>query len=202
MSKPAILFGFAASVTVAVVVAVRGTSGVEDRASGDQQKRDEPNRSPLAVAVHSNGRLCATANFTAGTISFVDLKTGGILREHRCGNGPADVKWIDADRLIVSLLHDDAVAVVRFDRKTNAASTVTRISVGDEPRGIALRDARLAFVAVTNFDQVAVVDLKANTVVRRLPVGGHPRTLAVSPDGGWLVTCCNVPGRVYVHDAR
>lgn len=174
----------------------------QETVAAEIKAKVELDRSPLAVAVHRNGQWCAVANHTASTISFVDLKTGTILREHRCGNGPADVVWIDDRCVIVSLLNHDAVAVVQFDGKTRTANTVARIPVGDEPRGIALRDSKTAFVAVTNADQVAVVDISAGKVTQRISVVGHPRTLSVSPDGRWLVTLCNVPGKVYVHDAR
>lgn len=181
-----------------------------DGASVIPAPRPAPNRSPLAVALHPRRRLCATANHTAGSVSFVDLKTNAVLCEHPIGNGPADVEWIDEATLLVSLLQDDAVALVRFDRKTNTAKTLARIAVGDEPRGLALMPGdsshgakrRLAFVALTGLDQVGVLDLAARKVVHRIAVGGNPKTVAVSPDGKWLVTCCNVPGRVYVHDAK
>jgi YVTN family beta-propeller protein len=162
----------------------------------------ELDRSPLAIAISPNGRFAATANHTAGSVSLVDLKNGHVIHEHRCGNGPADVVWIDEERLLVSLQHDDDVVLLRLEN--NRLRTIKTISVGDEPRGIALHlteSSQRAFVALAGIDEVAVIDLQSQQVIKRIPVGGIPRSLAVSPDGRWLITCCNVPGSVSVHDA-
>lgn len=172
----------------------------------------ETDRSPISVAVSPTGRYCVSANHTAQSISLVDLKPGHVVAEHHIGGGPADVVWVDRKSILVSLLHDDAVAVVKFVEKDGQRQLTTDavIPVGDEPRGIALgwsspekasdEKPDRAFVAVSGADQVVVLDLKLRQVVRRIPVGGLPRTLAVSPNGRWLVTCCNIPGELLVHD--
>jgi len=87
-----------------------------------------------------------------------------------------------------------------FDGNTKSLKTEHTISVGDEPRGIAVSNQK-AFIAVSGNDEVAVLDLKSHKVLKRIPVGGIPKTVSVSPDGKWLVTCCAVPGEVWVHDA-
>ncbi|HUG90167.1 MAG TPA: c-type cytochrome [Planctomycetaceae bacterium] len=206
------------------LVAVGLATGVAVSLSGSE--RETPNgperppaavprdldRSPLAVAVSPDGRWCATANHTSDSVSLVDLKAGRVVAEHACGRGPVDLAWIDDRRLLVSLLHDDAVAVLEL-RNGEAGlqlATSASIPVGDEPRGIALAPERAeggnesrvsrAFVAISGQDEIAVLDLASQKVTTRIPVGGQPRTLGASPDGRWLVTCCNVPGQVFVHD--
>jgi YVTN family beta-propeller protein len=159
-------------------------------------------RSPLAIAISPDGRYAATANHTAGSVSLVDLKSRRVVHEHRCGNGPVDVVWIDEKRLLVSLRDDDDVALLEL--ANGRLRTTKTIAVGDEPRGIALHLKSApprAFVALAGIDQVAVIDLQTNQVIKQLPVGGIPRSVAVSPNGRWLITCCNVPGNVYVYDA-
>lgn len=174
--------------------------------TAQRKRHTEPDRSPLAVAVNPAGDLIATANHTAGRVAFVDWKSGRVLREHSVGGGPVDVVWVDASTVLVSLLHDDALAAVRFDRASRQAKTLATIPVGDEPRQIAMsraaktKSATRVFVALCGDDSVAVVDWKRRKVVRRIPMGGQPRHLTVSPDGRWLVTGCNVPGEVYVHE--
>jgi YVTN family beta-propeller protein len=165
------------------------------------------NRSPVAVAVSPDGKFIASANHTGDSVSLVDTKTLQVVAEHRCGNGPADVVWIDDRTLLVSLLNDDAVAFLSLDN--NRLRTEKVVAVGDEPRGLAVKPAaksegrlQRAYVAVSGLDEVAVLDLKKQTVTARVPVGGMPRTLTVSPNGRWLVTCCSVPGVVYVHDTK
>lgn len=203
----ACLIGLLAGAT-GLVVGQPADRSTRNRQSKVTDRTRQPDRSPAAVAVNAAGDITATANHTANAISFVDLKAGRVLCEHRAGNGPSDIAWVDSTTVLISLLHDDAVALVRFDRKTASAKTLATIAVGDEPRGLAVAPARdkstssaTAYVALTGEDRVAVVDLKSRTVSRRIPVGGEPRTLAVSPNGRWLVTCCSVPGEVFVHDA-
>ena len=72
-------------------------------------------RSPIAVALSPDRRYCVTANHTSDSVSLVDLRSGRVVTEHRCGRGPVDVVWIDAQTLLVSLLHDDAVALLKLD---------------------------------------------------------------------------------------
>ncbi|MBW3540111.1 MAG: beta-propeller fold lactonase family protein [Planctomycetes bacterium] len=181
----------------------------------DVPPRDEPqpDRSPYGIAVSPDGRWCATANRTADSISLIDLQSGRVALKHRCGREPLDVAWYDAGTLLVSLSADDAVAVLRVDETQGAPrlTMASRIRVGDDPRGLAVPGlsgekqsstaARPAFVAVSGADEVAVLDPSAGRVTARIAVGGLPRTLALSPDGRWLVTCCNRPGEVWVHDA-
>ena len=159
-------------------------------------------RSPVALAVSDDGKVCLTANHTSGSVSLVDLASGRILSELAVGSGPADVAWMNEREALVSLLHDDILVVVT--RIGDKLALGPRFGVGDEPRGLALsKDRKFAYVALGGDDAVAVVDLKSNRSafpVSYLAMGGIPKTVRVSPDGRWLVTCSAVPATVYVHD--
>ncbi len=169
---------------------------------------DEPHRSPLALAISPDKTVCLTANYPAGTVTLVDLRECRILAELGVGSGPVDVAWVDESTALVSLRNDDAVAVVKRDAAR--LSLLKTVVVGDEPGGLALsKIRRRAFVVLSGDDTVAVLDLdqlvseneKQETIVLdRIAVGGIPRTLAISPDDQWLVTCCAVPCEVFVHD--
>ena len=161
-----------------------------------------PDRSPIAVAVSPNGRLCISANYTSDSITLVDLRAGQVLAEHLCGRGPVDVAWIDDEMALACLRHEDAIAVIRING--GRISVIKRVAVGDEPRAIAvLRKGSppRAFVAVSGEDEVAVLDLSKQTVERTIPVGQQPCSIAVTPNGQWLVTACSFAGEVFVHDA-
>ena len=171
-------------------------------------RAEELHRSPLAIAVAADRSICLTANQTAGTVSLVDLRSMSVQRELKVGSGPTDVVWLNSTTAAVSLLHDDAVAIV--SREGGELKLVRTIPVGDEPSGLAVRaDDGSLFVALGGDDAVAVLDGKAiadtSKAVESFPkiaVGGIPRTLALSPDQKWLVTCCAVPCEVFVHDAK
>ena len=56
-------------------------------------------------------------------------------------------------------------------------------------------------MAVLDLEKLRSPDTSAKSIaISRIAVGGIPRTLAVSPDDRWLVTCCAVPCEVFVHD--
>ena len=169
---------------------------------------DEPHRSPLALATSPAQAVCLTANHHAGTVTLVDLKQRRILAELSVGSGPVDVVWLDETTGLVSLQNDDSVAVVK--REGTTLTLLKTLFVGDEPGGLAVStNRRRAFVALGGEDCVAVLDLdrlistegpQETVVVERIAAGGIPRTLAISPDDQWLVTCCAVPCEVFVHD--
>lgn len=168
---------------------------------------EEPHRSPLAIAVSPDRMASLTANHTAGTVSLVNLKSMSVQTELKVGNGPIDVVWLNPTTAAVSLLHDDAVAILAY--ANDQLKLVRTIAVGDEPSGLACRDDGTLFVALGGDDAVAVLESKnivdpnaSNSDIRKIGVGGIPRTLAVSPDQKYLVTCCAVPCEVFVHDAK
>lgn len=170
----------------------------------------EPHRSPIALAVSADGNSCITANHSAGTVSLVDLSTLKVLAEVAVGRSPAAIAWLDAETALVSLLDDDCIAVVQ--RTGSELKVLRTIAVGDEPRGISVSKTRpRAFVAIGGNDAVAVLDTEQlrspnssdkSIVIKRIPVGGIPRAVAISPDDRWLVTCCSVPCEVFVHDTQ
>lgn len=170
---------------------------------------DESDRSPISLAVSGDGRACLTANHTSGSVSLINLRDGRVESELAVGRGPADVVWLDATTAIVSLLRDDALAVVKRD---GGQLTLHRTAfVGDEPRGIALsKDGKRLFVALGGEDAIAVVEvaglLNAKSdgqqpgAVTRYLAPGIPKMVRVSPDGRWLVACCAVPSAILVYD--
>ncbi|WP_397570608.1 c-type cytochrome [Schlesneria sp. T3-172] len=175
-------------------------------------RAEEAHRSPLALAISPDGTVLMTANQSSGTVTLVDVTGQRVLSELPVGRHPFDVVWVSDSFALVSLLHDDAVAVVKRDG--SAISLFKKFAVGDEPSGLAmLPDRSRVFVALGGEDQVAAIQVEAlisadsrheevaqDRPVSRIDVGGIPRTLAVSPDGRWLVTFCSVPCEAFVHD--
>ena len=171
---------------------------------------DETHRSPLALALSPDRMVCLTANHTAGTVSLVDLASSQVLSELAVGRGPADLAWLNETTALVSLLHDDSIVVIKRDGSKLKVSRT--ISVGDEPQGLAVSSTqRRVYVALGGDDTVAVLDSDkllsvdepaGSAIIDRIAVGGIPRTLALSPDERWIVTCCAVPCEIYVHDAK
>jgi len=167
-------------------------------------------RSPISLSLSPDKTLVAVANHSANTVSLVELASGRVLFETACGRTPVDIAWWDSQTLLVSLLDDDAVAILRWQH--NRLELIRTIPVGDAPRGLAIsgkqltptQDAkthtRRAFVALSGFDQVAEINVVNGTLVRKFATGGQPGWLTATDNQRWLVVCANVPGEVWVHD--
>jgi YVTN family beta-propeller protein len=149
--------------------------------------RDEPHRSPIALALSADGTRLLTANQTAGSVSLVDPKAGRVLDELKTGEKPAGVALSrDGRRGVVTHWYGYDLAVLEL--KDDRLSLAGRIEVGPEPRGVALTaDGSTAFVAVGVSNEVVRVDVSTRKVTGRLAVGREPRGIALAPDGSRLL---------------
>ena len=78
----------------------------------------------------------------------------------------------------VTNVGEDIVSVI--DTESNIV--VDTVSVGDEPRGIAITPAgSRVYVANQSDDTVSVIDTNINTVIDTVPVGAEPRGVAITP---------------------
>lgn len=149
-------------------------------------RSDEVDRSPVDLALVRGGELLVTANQTSGSASLVDARTGRVLDEIAVGERPVAVAVShDGNRCLVSCSYGGSVALLRIERST--LQLERRIPLAGEPLGAAISpDGKQAYVALTAFDQVAVIDLESAAVLARIPVGRWPRYVALSPDGSRL----------------
>lgn len=160
----------------------------------------EPHRSPVALALSTDGRRLLSANQTAGTVSLIDAEAAKVLDEIATGDKPAGVAISpDGSRAVVAHWYGYDLAALEI--KSDKLRVVGRIEVGPEPRGVVLApDDKTAYVAIGAADEVGRVDLDALKVTARLPVGREPRGLALSPDGSILVVGNNRSSNVSVVD--
>jgi YVTN family beta-propeller protein len=149
--------------------------------------RDEPHRSPIALALSADGTRLLTANQTAGTVSLVDVKSARVLHEVQTGEKPAGVA-LSRDGRRGAVTHWYGYDLGVLELKDDRIILAGRIEVGPEPRGVAMTaDGTTAFVAVGVSNEVVRVDLKTRKVAGRLTVGREPRGIALSPDESRLV---------------
>jgi YVTN family beta-propeller protein len=145
--------------------------------------RDERDRSPLDLALSSDGRWALTANSTSDSVSLVDLSLGTVAAEGETGRKPFSVAWRGSAALVTNLLDE---TVTLFEVVPPKLSRIATFDVGYQPRGVALSGDR-AYVALSGEDAVAVLDLRERKVVGRIPVGVEPWYLALTPDGTRLL---------------
>ena len=148
---------------------------------------DPPHRSPIALALSSDGSRLLTANQTSGTVSLVDTRSGRVLDEVATGERPAGVAIAhDGTRGVVTHWYGYDVAILGVG--SERLEVLGRVEVGPEPRGVVLAgDGRTAYVAVGVSNEVVRVDLDSRQVTGRLTVGREPRGIALAPDGSRLL---------------
>jgi DNA-binding beta-propeller fold protein YncE len=114
---------------------------------------------PRAMATSArNGFRAVVTNFNEGSVSIVDL-TDGAERE------------IDTDQNAMTTW------------PATAPAGVTRISVGANPRGVAVTlDGRYALVLVSGTDEVVVLDLDDYSRRKRFPIGRDPGVIEYPDD--------------------
>ena len=155
---------------------------------------EEPDRSPIALALSPDGARLLVANQTSGTISWVDTKLGKVLVEAKTGDRPGGVA-ISRDGKVGVVAHWYGGDLAILDLVADRARVVGRVEVGPEPRGVVIADdGATAYVAVGASNEVARVDLPSRKVTGRVEVGREPRGLAPTPDGARLAVA-NARGR-------
>jgi YVTN family beta-propeller protein len=128
----------------------------------------------------------------AGTITALDLKTGGPKKRATVGGRPYDVVLArNGSRLYVS----DWAGRTVLALDPAELRVVARIAVGEHPNQIAVhpKDDRL-FIACASSNCVSVIDTKRGLVTETImtalfpkaPEGSTPDAVAVSPDGKTL----------------
>ncbi|MGZ3335331.1 MAG: YncE family protein, partial [Isosphaeraceae bacterium] len=188
-SRTAVALGVLSTIIVAAAIPSLRTklSGAEVAPSSSPAAKDDPHRSPLALALSSDGSRLLVANQTAGSVSLLDTASGKVLHELATGDKPAGVAISsDGTRGVVTHWFGYDLALLKIDHDR---MTITgRVEVGPEPRGVVLdQGGKTAFVAVGAANEVAKVDLETMRVSARVAVGREPRGLALSPDGSILL---------------
>lgn len=143
-------------------------------------------RSPVDLVVGADESWLVTVNQTSNSLSLIRATDGQVLDEVSIGRRPSAIAASANGRtlLVTATYWGDLVVLKRLDDRLE---TTAKIHLGFEPRGVAFSpDEKLAYVALTAADEVAVVDLEKQSVVRRIAVGRWPRYLTVSSDGSRL----------------
>jgi YVTN family beta-propeller protein len=142
-----------------------------------------PDRSPVDLVLALDDSWLVTANQTSDSLSLVRIADGVLIDEVRTGRRPAAVALHpDGQRVLVTCSNSGELQIfnVEGERLQRSAS----IRIGYQPTGIATdTEGKMAYVAMTDADQVAIVDLERHEVVGKIQVGRWPRYLALSNDG-------------------
>ena len=140
------------------------------------------NHGPLAIRFSADSRIAYVVEADTGTVAMLDTATGRVLRRSPTGGeepyglalAPQRARLIVTNRLSGSVAILDAATGQR----------VALLPLRGMPADVVVTpDERAAYVAVSQLDQVAIIDLDKRAIVARMAVGRRPRSLALSADG-------------------
>lgn len=152
--------------------------GIYDLADGKQLAKLPTGSQPHEIAVMGDGSQAAVVNYGGSTIDIIDLDPLGKVAtiELSPNKRPHGLLWMSkSERLIATTEGSSSVAIVEPDGK------ITSIATGQQgSHMVALLGEERAFVANIGSGTVSVLDLKANTKLRDLRIGGKPEGIAVA----------------------
>jgi YVTN family beta-propeller protein len=149
------------------------------------EPEDRLYKTPVNLAVSSDGRRLYVACEHANSLIVLDPVSGALVREIPVGLRPHDVALApDGSRVYVSNRFSHSLSVI----DGASFARVADVPVGDDPHGLLVGPGgQHVFVLDTGEDAVSVVDARSLTEVRRLAAGRAPWSLALRADGRSLV---------------
>lgn len=162
--------------------------------------KQEPDRSPVDLALSPDGSWLVTANETSDSVSLVSVRDQKVLDEIAVGHHPAYISPCpDGQTVLVSCEYSGEVVVLNV--ASDRLKRVGTIPIGFEPCGIAVAPkGNSAYVGLVATGEVAEVDWKDLKVVRRFKAGLWPRYLTISPDGNRLAVGCAGEAKIVTLD--
>lgn len=139
-------------------------------------------RSPVDLVLGPVECWIASANQSSGSVSLVHPADGRLLDEIFVGDQPNAIGLHpDGNHLLVTTGYSGELHWLRVI--DNRLQSVSKLHLGYQPTGLAFSpDGKHLYVALTDADQIAQIDLSTKSVLRKIDVGRWPRYLAVSND--------------------
>jgi DNA-binding beta-propeller fold protein YncE len=193
--------GFVAGVAAGGLAHVAGRSlpgAVAQAATVKPCEPTPPGVRTAAIAATRDGRTFWTADAAATTITAHrrdDLRRG---RSIDVGGAPVDIALApDGRRALVTTASYDRPGVVLVDLRTGE---IDHLDVGPEPYAVAFTaSGRSAYVSGGGRDGTLTrVDPRTGRVHAPIPVGAHPRGLALHPDARHALVALNGEAAVAV----
>ena len=150
---------------------------------------------PVALAQRTNGTL-AVAGDLANRVVYVDMKTDVMTGGTDVGHHPAALYASRSGKLYVAERGGNTVSVI-------GGARTTRIVVGRHPVALA-GDGVLLYVANSDDDDVAVIDLRTDLVIQHAripfarPTPSAPRRTPSTLDGDRLYVSCGAANAIAV----
>jgi DNA-binding beta-propeller fold protein YncE len=150
---------------------------------------------PTSVAVSPDGVLLLVANQRAGEVNVLEARTGTPVATYHMPGSPYRA-LVSADGLRGYVTSDGGLLLV-IDLKAHRAVATVDLALGPT-NGLALADGGRTLYLTSTRGGIVAVDLRTNTVSRRLDVSGVLQDVAVSPDGRELYVADEQSGLLIV----
>lgn len=162
----------------------------------------EPHRSPVDLVVSPTGEWLVSVNQTSNSASLVDVQSGEVLHEVPVGKHPSAIALgPDGKTILISATWSGSLCVLRVDDRK--LKSIGNVQFGHQPMGIAITsNGERAYVGLFATGEVAEIDLKELTEMRRIPVGAWPRHLTLTADDSRLAVGCAGAENVVVVDTE
>jgi YVTN family beta-propeller protein len=136
---------------------------------------------PNAFAVSPDARIIYVSSFLGGSVSEIDIFSHTVLRTFNVGGVPQDMAVTrSGKRLYVA---DESGYLDEIDLTTGALATP--IPLGGTAFGIGVTpDDTQAYVSLVYEGLVQIFNLQSRRLAQTLQVGGHPRRIGFSQQGG------------------
>jgi YVTN family beta-propeller protein len=165
------------------------TASIIDRNTGETLRSIATGLEPHEVAVSPDRRLAVIGNYgnrevpgnTLTVVSLPELEVVSVI-DLGTHTRPHGIQWIrDSGHLIVTTEGSKHVLVVHVP----SGETMQGWHTGQEVAHMVATtpDFRLAFVPNIGSDNVTVIDLEGDSVIRHIPTGKGAEGIAMSPDG-------------------
>jgi DNA-binding beta-propeller fold protein YncE len=157
-----------------------GTVSRLDVASMSRTRSYDVPPQPEAITVSRDGSEVWVGSNSEGRVSVVDTEAGAVDSRLSGFEWPYRILIVEERDLVI--IPDLRRSVVRFIEYGSRRDLETLELPGDGPQGVALtHDRGTLFLSLSSAGQVAVIDLQARQVVRRIEGGPTPDGIGWSP---------------------
>lgn len=153
---------------------------------------------PTDVTLDGTGTYAYVTNQHSSSVGVIDLSSNTQIATIPITGHPFRVKLSADNRSLFVTGNADSLFIVDLPSREIRA----RLAIGLDANGLALdyTGTRL-YVSNQSDGTVSEVDLATNSVLRSIPVGGHPQELVLSP-GGTLLFVADESGSVQIWSLR
>jgi YVTN family beta-propeller protein len=187
---------------------------VVDLATGKIEHTVVTGKSPEHFDVSPDGRRVFVGNIEDSTVSVIDVHEGREVKRVEGFFAPHGFSVLpDGSKVYVSSIGAHEVAVLDVSgqlRKRLAIGNVGRVAARDPQRYLSeikgvvnptlTRDGAFAYATSSDAGSLAIIDTRADKVIKTLKVGEQPWRAYNSPDGRWMLVPNNGDSTVSVID--